>query len=107
MDAKKYRLGNQPKEYELVTNYLGWLPEHKKDWFDFLFPFNSSEIRGRKIIILNPQKTEKIEIILHQQIIKDAFPLSFFGEERAKNWHHFCIVSKADKATEQFIIPLH
>lgn len=104
---KKYRLGNQPDKYKLVTNYLGWLPEGENDWFNFLFPFSSSGMKDKEIVIFNPQKTEKVTVVLHQQISKDAFPLTFFGESRAKNWHHFCIVSKTDSPMEKFIIPLH
>lgn len=106
---KKYRLGNKPEEYELVTKYLGWFPEDNNSWEHLFFPFIplSSEIKNKEIVIVSPNKTDKATIILHHQIIKDAFPLSFFGEERSKNWHHFCIVSTKENSNEKFIIPLH
>lgn len=105
-EIKKYRLGNQNEEYELVTDYLGWLPENKTEWTDLLFPFCLN--RGEKeAVIINPEKTEKITIVMHQQIIKDAFPMSFFSEERAYNWHNFYIVSIKDNPSKKFIIPLY
>ncbi|HNW71863.1 MAG TPA: hypothetical protein PKZ36_01775 [Candidatus Paceibacterota bacterium] len=105
---KKYRLGNQPTEYELVTEYLGWLPEDASSWWDvFQIMVSSSEITGKEITITNPEKNKKITIIIDHRIVKDAFPMSFFVEERAKNWYDFCIVSSKDKPSEKFIIPLH
>ena len=59
---KKYRLGNQPDEYELVTKYLGWLPEGVRDWMDLLFPYSDIPIKGRELIIVNPKDiNEKIK----------------------------------------------
>lgn len=105
---KKYRLGNQDVEFELVTRYLGWLPEGVKDWGDIFSPLTpSSETNGKEVTLINPEKDEKVSIIIDHLVIKDAFPLSFYGEERARFWRYFCIVSNKDKPLEKFIIPLH
>jgi ribosomal protein S8E len=99
--AKKYRLGNQPQEYELKEDYLNWLPMGIEDWQEWCF----NKIRNTELVIFNPQdKTEKI-IFLHHFISKDAFPLEFFGEERAEKWNSFAIVSET-QTSEKFIIPL-
>lgn len=105
---KKYRLGNQPEEYELVTKYLGWTPEKELDW-DNVFPMLSSisETKGKKVTIVNGQKDSRVNLIIDHRIIKDAFPMEFYGEERADNWCQFCIVSTEDLPEEKFIIPLH
>ncbi len=105
MNIKKYRLGNKPEEYELRTDYLGWSPKDGTDWTDFLFPFTLE--KDVEVVICSLDKKEEVTLILHQQIIKDAFPMSFYGEERAKSWSCFCIVSKKDNLIEKFIIPLH
>lgn len=105
--VKKYRLGNQSTEYALETNYLGWFPEGENDWDNFLDPFETSRNKNKEITLVNSVKTEKVVLIMHQPIIKDAFPMEFFIEERAKNWHRFCIVSTKDNPLEKFIIPLH
>jgi len=97
---KKYRMGNQPEEYELREDYLGWTPEGD-DWQSLCLRFT----RDTKLTIVNPQGGEKV-LFLHQFIIKDAFPMSFFGEERSKDWWTFAIVSE-DETSEKFIIPLH
>lgn len=105
---KKYRLGNQPQEYELVTKYLGWFPEGKTSWEHLFYPFVSfKEEDNQKVVIVSPDKKEKATIILDHKIIKDAFPMSFLTEERAKNWRGFCIVSTIENPNEKFIIPLH
>ncbi len=106
--TKKYRLGNQSAEYELVTKYLGWVPEKELDW-DNVFPFfaPSSETKGKEVTIINSQKDSRVTLVIDHQIIKDAFPMSFYRENRAENWHRFCIVSIKDTPVEKFIIPLH
>lgn len=103
--GKKYQLGNQPEEYGLITKYLKWLPEGKKDWDHLFFPFSLK--KETEVIIVDPEEKEKVIIIMHQEIIKDAFPMYFFGEERANNWHRFCIVSTKENPSERFIIPMH
>lgn len=109
MEEKKYRLGNQAKEYELQTKYLGWLPEGFTDWYDWVWEnyFNHDPIPP--LTIMSPDKNEKVILQMHQFIIKDAFPLSFFGEKRSENWFRFYIVSLAsnEPLPEKFIIPLH
>lgn len=99
--VKKYRLGNQPEEYELKEVYLGWIPEND-DWFRLCLYHESN----RKLKIINPKKEgESQTLFLHKFITKDAFPLSFFGEKRASEWCDFAIVSD-DENSEKFIIPL-
>ena len=34
-NTKKYCLGNQPGEYELSDDYLGWIPEGFSGWEAF------------------------------------------------------------------------
>lgn len=96
-----YRLGNQPEEYALKENYLGWTPEGK-DWDDLCIQL----IRETTLTIVSPKDGRKKELFLHHFILKEAFPLSFYGEERARNWHRFAIVSSTE-TSERFIIPLH
>lgn len=107
METKKYRLGNQDKKYELITMYLGWLPEGYKDWHDWVWDNYYSKKTNFELIIVNPNKKEKVTLIMDHLIVKDAFPLSFFGEERAKAWYRFYIVSLPEESTDQFIIPLY
>jgi len=100
---QKYRLGNQPEEYELREDYLNWILESDKEEDDLLLNFNKKK---KFITLFNPKKFEKQTLYLHQVFIKDAFPMSFFAEERFANWSRFAIVSKFKKS-EKFIIPLH
>jgi hypothetical protein len=99
---KKYRLGNQPEEYELSEDYLGWLPEGDKTWEDLSF----ESVKNTELTLANPAEKDKKTIFLHHCIIKDAFPLSFFGEERSEKWGIFAIVSET-QTSEKFIIPLY
>lgn len=105
---KKYRLGNQPEEYELITDYLGWLPKETNNWFKFLHPASdfNFDANGKDVTIVSPDKKE-ITLHIDHEIVKDAFPLSFYGERRANKWHAFCVVSTKDNPEKKFIIPLH
>ena len=106
-ETKKYRLGNQSKEYELVTQYLGWSPEDMSwdDWCDLRLFSDSSEIIP--LTIWNPAKTENVELVMIQALVKDAFPMSFYGEDRAINWRRFYKVTTRDNPNVEFVIPLH
>ena len=113
-EVKKYRLGNQSEEYELITKYLGWIPEGFTSWYKWHWAEQKRRLKSSfkpgpapEVTIVSPDQSQKIILLMHQQIIKDAFPLNFFGEERAKDWHQFCIVSEKETPKEQFIIPLH
>lgn len=88
MEELKYRLGNQPEKYALKEDYLGWTPEDS-DWEELLM----QRIENTELTIVNPEDGSKKVLFLHHCIIKDAFPLSFFEEERARDWSHFAIVS--------------
>ena len=101
MEEQKYRLGNQPEEYALKEDYLGWIPKGA-DWLKLRFELT----RNTSLTIINPENGEEKTLFLHHFIINDAFPLSFWGEERANDWDSFAIVSD-DVTSEQFIIPLH
>lgn len=112
-EIKKYRLGNQSGEYELREDYLGWIPEYYENWDDLVLKF----IKNVTVSIFNPvpvilisennkSKQAKKTLFLHHFIIKDAFPMSFYGEERSKEWNHFAIVSET-VTSEKFIIPLN
>src|SRR3989338_6686115 len=103
-EKQTYRLGNQDREYKLLTKYLGWFPDGVKEWWDF---FGTKNRDGQYVTIFSPDKIGEVKIILRRQIIKDAFPLSFFGEKRSQNWYSFCVVSTQDNPDEEFIIPLH
>ncbi len=108
-EAKKYRLGNQPEEYELSEKYLGWIPEGFAGWQEYadkhlLLPHSEWP---KELTLVSPTGQEKVAMIAHQTLIKDAFPLSFFGEERAENWHRFYKVSLHEKPEEKFVIPMH
>jgi hypothetical protein len=98
---RKYRLGNQPKEYELRDNYLGWTPQDE-DWEILFLQF----VKNTELTIANPVNHDKKTLFLHHFIIKDAFPMEFFVEERTREWSHFAIVSET-ASSEKFIIPLH
>jgi len=101
MEKLKYRLGNQPEEYELKEDYLDWNPVGK-DWVWLCM----QRIENEEVTITNTSDGSKKILFLHHFIIKDAFPLSFFGETRAINWTHFAIVSY-NETSEKFIIPLY
>lgn len=101
-EIKKYRLGNQPKEYELKEDFLGWLPENYEDWEYMGLRF----IKKIEVTIVNPEDQVKKSLFLHNFIIKEAFPMSFYGEERSEKWSNFAIVSETE-ISEKFIIPLH
>lgn len=99
---KKYRLGNQSTEYELREDYLGWLPQDYREWEHMFLDF----IKNVKVTIVNPENGDQRDIFLHHFIIKDAFPIEFFGEERSQNWGVFAIVSDGE-TSEPFIIPVY
>lgn len=101
MKEAKYRLGNQPEEYVLREDYLGWAPENKS-WMQLC----ANGINKTEFTIANPKDAEKKVLFLHCIIFKSAFPLYFFGEKRAIDWTHFAIVSN-NETSEKFIIPLH
>lgn len=110
-DTRKYRLGNQAEEYALSECYLGWKPDGYHDIHDWTWSqtYNQSSKQkgGITTLLLVGPGSEKIELIVYQLLIKDAFPLDFYGEERSKQWSSFAIVSIKDISDEKFIIPLH
>lgn len=107
--TKKYRLGNQHEEYRLETLYLGWAPKGDTDWHDF----SKTELRSlsseepKEVTIFSPDGNNAKKLLFHHALIKDAFPLSFHGEERAKNWFRFYKVEDPDVPGIKFVIPLH
>lgn len=113
-EIKKYRLDNQPQEYELREDYLGWLPAHYENWDDLVLKFTknvmvSSIFNPAPVVLISePKKQRKAKkaLFLHHFIIKDAFPMSFYGEERSKEWNRFAIVSET-QTSGKFIIPLY
>lgn len=105
--VKKYRLGNQPEEYELVTAYLGWLPSGYASWKEWDMSFLWEKKPPKEITLHSPDKKEEVSLFLIQALSKDAFPLEFFSEERAKNWWHFYKVATKENPAVEFVIPLH
>lgn len=101
--AEKYRLGNQNQEYQLLDWFTGFLPEGFPSWDSW------NNILGEKkypctMVLVKDQ--ERLEVFFKQIIIKDAFPISFFSEERTENWNMFGICSFGENS-EEFIIPLY
>ena len=72
-----------------------------KTWKDLTFEY----VKNTELTIVNPADKAKKTIFLHHFIIKDAFPMSFYGEERSERWNVFAIVSDTE-TSEKFIIPL-
>lgn len=118
MNNTRYRLGNQAKEYELVTKYLGWLPYGFPDWESWLksedekkYSKELPEILTKQpplhLTIYSPDKEQYIELLMDRVIGKSAFPSSIYSEESANDWWRFYIVALQEKPDEQFIIPLY
>lgn len=118
MEIKKYRLGNKPEEYELVTKYLGWLPENFSSWNDWVSAENRQKSKillierlnteePKPLTIFSADKKESVTLLMDHSLIKDAFPMDFFGEERSKDWSLFYKVSTEENPKIQFLIPLH
>lgn len=105
----KYRLGSQSEPTELWDEYLGWIPEGTKSWDEFLSDYYvlNTPKPPSTVTLVSPNGEEKVTFDLHHGISKDAFPLEFFGEERAKNWHKFYFVSKMGAPETKFVIPMH
>jgi hypothetical protein len=107
--SRRYRTGNQPEEYEISENYLGWKPEGFRDWYDAFTDDDAGNRRPRPFLLtlVSPDGSQTVPIIVHQPIGKDAFPLHFYGEERSKDWFNFAKISLEATPSELFIIPLH
>lgn len=107
--TKKYCLGNQPEEYRLETLYLGWAPQGDPQWEKF----SSAEIlslsseKPKEITLFSPDGNNGKKLLFHHALMKDAFPLSFYGEERTRNWFRFYKVEDPDLPGILFVIPLH
>lgn len=108
-EHRRYRLGNQPEEYELSEEYLGCTPIAFKDWYHAITEKDGINRRRGPfpLTLVSLDGSQTAQIIFHQGLIKDAFPMNFFGEERAKDWYNFAIVSLEEKPWELFVIPLH
>jgi len=118
MEIKKYRIGNQSEEYELITKYLGWTPENFSYWNDWICAENEQKLKidslerlsektPKPLTIFSPDKKESVTLLMDHALIKDAFPMDFFGEERSKDWSLFYKVSTKENPEVQFVIPLH
>ena len=108
-DTTEYRLGNQPEKYRLETMYLGWAPKGDPEWNDFLTAeiLSTSLDTPREITLLSPNGQNGKKLLFHHMLSKDAFPLHFFGEKRAKNWFRFYKVEDPDVPGIKFVIPVH
>lgn len=100
---KRYRLGNQPTEYELITDFLRYNPL-ENTWDEIFDPLLINNYKD--MVITLSLDSHSVKIILHQQIIKDAFPMSVYSEERFDDWNTFCIVSYVSDPDALFIIPI-
>lgn len=105
----RYRTGNQPEEFEIRETYLGWQPNALDDWYAATVEEDGITSRKRPftVTLRSSNGQETVSILVHQTLIKDAFPLEIFNEERAEDWSWFAIVSLEGKPEERFIIPLH
>ena len=106
-ETKKYRLGNPPETCALREEYVGWLPHGYSSWADFQEIWPGPRHDHDTLVLVGVDDQMSVELYPYQIIIKDAFPLEFYGEERAKDWTHFLIVGAADIPDEKFIIPMH
>jgi len=106
---RRYRIGNQPEEYGVSEDYLGWKPVGFKDWYDALTIDDSGNRRPHPfpLTLVSPDGSHTVPIIVHQSITKDAFPLEFFSEAQANDWSSFAKVSLEEVPWELFLIPLH
>ena len=103
-NQKMYRLGNQEKQYPLLDSFIGFYPEGFPNWE------NWDNILGEKKYpcdLLLVRGEEKIKIFFKKIIVKEAFSMDFFVEERAKDWTLFAICSLVESRDEEFIIPLY
>lgn len=108
MENRKYKLSNQPKEYALVTDFLGWHPEEFIDWMDYCYKYflNPQEEMPKEIILISTDEKKQVTLLLDQKVTKDLFPLPFYAEERSQNWYQFYICAKKDTPDYVFIIPM-
>lgn len=108
-EVKKYRLGNQPEEYELSGKYLDWKIEGFSGWLEFhgKFSLSSREERPSTLTLVSPDEKEKVALNLYHWLNRDAFPMSLYREERAKDWWIFLKVSVKDGSGEKFVIPMY
>jgi hypothetical protein len=91
MAKTKYCLGKQSEEYELRTSYLSWIPQGFKNWQEWLL-FEEKRIFGKDLLdilkgeppqrltIESLDKKNKIDLLMYQVIIREAFPRYFFIE---------------------------
>lgn len=101
----KYSLGNQSEEYELVTDYVGWIPFPYDNWDEFI-DANNDIIYPHEILITSPDQKEGRLILIHQNIFSKAvFPISTYSE--LKYWERFWIISTVINPETKFIIPAH
>ena len=105
MGTTTYRLGNQSEEFELSEEFLGLIPTGFDNWLQLIFEINGTF--PYEVTLNQEGAGNTIIIVIHQPIIKEAFPLSLFTEERTENWCNFAIVSKKGEPTKKFVIPLH
>lgn len=105
----KYRFVNQTVEYELLDKYLGWFPKGFADWEGFRHEYSSCdrESRPKNITLVSPSGKKTVVLNLDKHLTREAFPMSFFGEQRAVLWWHFLLVSKKETPKTKFIIPMH
>ncbi len=105
-EVKKYRLGNQPEEYELSGKYLEWKLDGFSGWLEFhdKFSLSGRKERPATVTLVNPVGEEKVILNLHQWLSRAAFPNS---EARAKDWWNFLKVSVKDGSDEKFVIPMY
>lgn len=108
-EVKKYRLGNQDKEYELTDKFVGWKPEGYSGWREFhrnAIALNPESLPAT-ITLVSPDGTEKVTLSVINPMAKAAFPSEIFADSRADDWRSFLKVSLVGAPDEQFIIPLY
>lgn len=107
-ETTKYRIGNRQETYELSDRYLDWKLQVYAGWLEFhdKFCLLGRDSRPSTIALVGPDGNERVTLVIHGWIIKDAFPMSVYRDHRADDWHNFLIVSVVGGDREQFIIPM-
>ncbi len=100
---KKYRIGNRPEEFELVTDYLDYYPLGYNSWEDWS---NDMFLKLKpKMIQVVGGDTKVVTFHIESIIIKDAFHMEVYSEERFSKWSEFFVASIEDNE-EKVIIPI-
>lgn len=106
--VKKYRLGNQPEEYELHEGFVGFKPVDFDKLDHVVYNVETPNWRELPVVckLVSADGKEEVSLIVHELLGLEEFPFSYCAAELLEKWKLLLKVAHENNPLKQFMIPL-